>query len=168
MLCGSIDDSVETRSGRVAGLGLLDADIVFGPDKVLHRWQGGLRGYEIRHGRVVRCTETAWFEVDGCAHGYRRGGVFGTHWHGLFDNNAFRRQWLTAAAAGAGRDGFVVADDVDVTARRDAQLDLMADLVAAHLDTPALAALLAQGAPQRPTIVAGLRAACGAGPAPSA
>ena len=35
-------------------------------------------------------------------------------------------------------DGFVVADDVDVSARRDAQLDLMADLLAAHADIDAI------------------------------
>jgi len=50
--------------------------------------------------------------------GFRRGHVYGTHWHGLLDNDALRRQWLADAAAAAGRDGFVVADDVDVTGRR--------------------------------------------------
>ena len=106
---------------------MLDVDIVFAPDKVLRRWQGShtsLSGYEIHHGRVARCAEVAWFEVDGYPQGYRRGQVFGTHWHGLFDNDDFRRLWLTDAAAAAGRDGFVVADDIDVSARRDGQLDL--------------------------------------------
>ena len=60
--------------------------------------------------------------------------MFGTHWHGLLDNNDVRRDWLTAAAR-RGPDGFVVADDVDVPGRRDAQLDLMADLLAGHTDT---------------------------------
>jgi len=157
MLCRSIDDPVESRSGRVDALGVLDAEIVFAPDKVLRRWQGSLHGYEIHHGRLSRCAEACWFEVDGCPHGYRRGQVFGTHWHGLFDNDDFRRQWLTSAAAAAGRDGFVVADGVDVTARRDAQLDLMADLLAAHLDVDAITGLLDDGPPERPTIVAALR-----------
>jgi cobyric acid synthase len=70
MLCRSIDDPVETRSGRVDGLGLLDADIVFTPDKVLRRRPPN--GYEIHHGRVVRCAETTWFEADGSPQGYRR------------------------------------------------------------------------------------------------
>jgi adenosylcobyric acid synthase len=156
MLCRTIDDPVETKSGRVEGLGLLDADIVFGPDKVLGRWQSPLTGYEIHHGRVRRCSESAWFEADGGAQGYRRDHVFGTHWHGLLDNDAFRRQWLTAAASAAGRHGFAVADDVDVAARRDAQLDLMADLLAAHLDSDAITGLLDGGSPLRPRIISGL------------
>ena len=69
----------------------------------------------------------------------------------------FRRQWLTDAAAAVGRAGFVVADDVDVAARRDAQLDLMADLLTAHLDIDAVIAVLENGPPQRPTIVTGCR-----------
>ncbi|MDT5167978.1 MAG: adenosylcobyric acid synthase, partial [Mycobacterium sp.] len=157
MLCRSIDDPVESRSGRVEAMGMLDADIVFAPDKVLCRRQGSLAGYEIHHGRVARCAEAAWFEVDGCPQGYRRGQVFGTHWHGLFDNDDFRRQWLTLAAAAAGRDGFVVADGIDVAARRDAQLDLMADLLDAHLDVDAIIGLLDDGPPPRQTIVAALR-----------
>jgi len=157
MLCRSIDDPVESRSGRVEAMGMLDADIVFAPDKVLRRRQGSLHGYEIHNGRVARCSEAAWFEVDGSPEGYRRGQVFGTHWHGLFDNDDFRRQWLTLAAAAAGRDGFVVADDVNVAARRDAQLDLMADLLDAHLDVDAIAGLLEGGPPPRRTIVSALR-----------
>jgi adenosylcobyric acid synthase len=157
MLCRSIDDTVESRSGRVEAMGMLDADIVFAPDKVLRRRQGSLHGYEIHNGRVARCSEATWFDVDGSPEGYRRGQVFGTHWHGLFDNDDFRRQWLTLAAAAAGRDGFVVADDVNVAARRDAQLDLMADLLDAHLDVDAIAGLLDAGPPPRPTIVSALR-----------
>ena len=63
----------------------------------------------------------------------------------------------TLAAAAAGRDGFVVADDVNVAARRDAQLDLMSDLLDAHLDVDAIVGLLDAGAPPRPTIVSALR-----------
>ena len=71
----------------------------------------------------------------------------------LLDNDALRRQWLADAAAAVGRSGFVVADDVDVAARRDAQLDLMADLLTAHADVDAILALLEHGPPRRPTIV---------------
>jgi adenosylcobyric acid synthase len=157
MLCRWIDDPVESRSGRVEAIGVLDADIAFAPDKVLRRWQGSLHGYEIHHGRVARCAEAGWFEVDGSPQGYRRGQVFGTHWHGLFDNDDFRRRWLTGVAAATGRDGFVVADDIDVSARRDGQLDVMADLLDAHLDVDAVIGLLSGGPPPRPTVVAALR-----------
>jgi adenosylcobyric acid synthase len=90
----------------------------------------------------------------------RDGAVFGTHWHGVFDNDALRREWLTDAAATAGRRGFVVADGadgVDVTARRDAQLDAMADLVTEHLDVDAVLSLIDAGVPKLPTVAMTLR-----------
>jgi len=152
MLCGRIDDPVESKLGLVDGLGLLDADIAFAPDKTLRHWDAPLHGYEIHHGQVEGHTEDDWLGV-----GIRRGPVYGTHWHGLLDNDALRRQWLADAAAAVGRSGFVVADDVDVSARRDAQLDLMADLLTAHLDVNAVIALLENGPPQRPAIITGLQ-----------
>jgi adenosylcobyric acid synthase len=142
MLCQRIDDPVESGRAGVDGLGLLDADITFDTDKHLQRWDGPLRGYEIHHGRLTRCGEERWFDADGRAQGWVRGPVFGTHWHGLLDNDDFRRAWLTAAAGACGRTGFRAAPDTDVAARRDAQLDLMADLLAEHLDLDAVLGLL--------------------------
>jgi adenosylcobyric acid synthase len=151
MLCRRIDDAVESKAGLVEGLGLLDADIAFAPVKTLRQHDNGLHGYEIHHGQVERHTEDDWLGV-----GVRRGHVFGTHWHGLLDNDALRRQWLADVATAAGRSGFVVADDVDVAARRDAQLDLMADLLTAHLDIDAVVGLLDHGPPNRPTVATAL------------
>jgi adenosylcobyric acid synthase len=148
MLCKTIDYPVESKAGHVDGLGLLDADIVFAPDKTLCHHDGPLYGYEIHHGQVAGHGDGDWHGV-----GIRSGRVYGTHWHGLLDNNDLRRQWL----ADVGTPGFVVADDIDVAARRDAQLDLMADLLTAHLDVDAVVAVLETGLPQRPTIVTGLR-----------
>ncbi|MGI9124070.1 MAG: cobyric acid synthase, partial [Mycobacterium sp.] len=152
MLCRSIADTVESGRGTVAGLGLLDADIEFAADKTLRRWDGALQGYEIHHGRLTRVAERSWFEADGEVAGYRRGPVFGTHWHGLLDNDAFRRDWLATAAEAAGRNGFRAAPDVSVAARRDAQLDLFADLLTAHLDIDAVLGLLESPRPARPVI----------------
>ncbi len=151
MLCRVIDDPVESKSGRVDGLGLLDADIAFDAEKTLKLWSAPLHGYEIHHGQVVRSGAADWLGAD-IPVGLRRDAVFGTHWHGLFDNDELRRAWLTEAAAAAGRSGFVVADDVDVTESRDRQLDLMAELLAAHLDVDAVLELLDRGVPTRPTI----------------
>ena len=155
MLCRTIDDPVESGADRVPGLGLLDADIVFAADKTLKLWAGSasvpLRGYELHHGQVTRSAEASWLDV-----GLRRGAVFGTHWHGLLDNDDVRRRWLADAATAAGRTGFVVADDVDVAGRRDGQLDVMADLLAAHLDLDAVMDLLERGAPPRPVISSAL------------
>jgi adenosylcobyric acid synthase len=146
MLCRRIDDPVESKAGSIEGVGLLDADIVFTSDKTLRHHDTGLHGYEIHHGQLARSAEDDWFGV-----GIRRGTVYGTHWHGLLDNNHFRRRWLMEAAAN--KPGFVVADEIDVAARRDGQLDLMADLLTAHLDVDAVLALLDDGPPDRPTIV---------------
>ncbi|OBF01667.1 cobyric acid synthase [Mycobacterium sp. 852002-10029_SCH5224772] len=159
MLCRRIDDPVESRAGDVPGLGLLDADIAFDPAKTLRRWQRPLSGYEIHHGRVARCAEQSWFESDDDPQpqGMVCGAVFGTHWHGLLDNDDFRRAWLTRVADAAGRRGFVVDDDTNVAARRDAQLDLAADLLAAHLDVDAVLGLLDGPPPSRPYLASQLR-----------
>jgi len=156
MLCRRIEDSIESHCGTVDGLGLLDIDIVFGAEKELRRWDGLLTGYEIHHGQVVRCDEAGWFEVDGAAQGFRRDRVFGSHWHGLLDNDDFRRDWLTAVAAATARPGFHVAPDTSVAARRDAQLDVMADLLTAHLDLDAVLELLGGPLSARPTITSTL------------
>jgi adenosylcobyric acid synthase len=162
MLCRRIDDPVESGIGVVAGLGLLDADVAFGEAKVVRRWHGPLAGYEIHHGRLVRCAEESWFAVDSGEHGPEpqgvvRGAVFGTHWHGLLDNDDFRRSWLTRVALAAGRTGFFAAAGTNVAARRDAQLDLAADLLAAHLDLDAVLGLLDGPPPRRPHIASQLR-----------
>jgi adenosylcobyric acid synthase len=155
MLCGRIDDSVESKAGVVEGLGLLDADIVFAPEKTLRHRETPLHGYEIHHGQVARSGEDDWLG-SGIPLGIRRGNVYGTHWHGLLDNDDLRRRWLVDAAAAVDRSGFVVADDVDVASRRDAQLDLMADLLTAHLDIDAVVGLLENGPPKRPRLATAL------------
>jgi adenosylcobyric acid synthase len=152
MLCRRIDDPVESGAAGVVGLGLLDADIEFAAAKTLRRHQTPLHGYEIHHGEVSRSGDDDWLGV-----GVRRAEVYGTHWHGLLDNDEVRRRWLADAAVAAGRHRFTVADDVDVSARRDGQLDLMADLLAAHADVDALLGLLDAGPPERPAIVSTLR-----------
>jgi adenosylcobyric acid synthase len=155
MLCGRIDDPVESKAGVVEGLGLLDADIAFALEKTLRRRETPLHGYEIHHGQVARSGEDDWLGA-GIPLGIRRGNVYGTHWHGLLDNDELRRRWLVDAAAAVGRSGFVVADDVDVAGRRDAQLDLMADLLTAHLDIDAVVGVLEHGPPKRPTLTTAL------------
>ncbi|MGZ4516096.1 MAG: cobyric acid synthase, partial [Mycobacterium sp.] len=71
-------------------------------------------------------------------------------------NDDFRRAWLTRVAAAAGRSGFVVAD-TNVATRRDAQLDVIADLLASHLDVDAVLGLLDGPPPRRPHIASRLR-----------
>lgn len=152
MLGRTIEDEVESRAGAVDGLGLLDVDVRFRPDKTLGRPHGdalgeSVTGYEIHHGVVTRNAEQGLVTLsDGTPEGALRGRVAGTHWHGLLENDAFRRAFLGWAAGHAGRDGFTPAPDTDFAGRRTAQLDLLGDLVADHLDTDAVWALVEKGA----------------------
>jgi len=155
MLAQTIADDVESGAGDVPGLGLLDTEIAFGADKTLTRPAGkafghAVAGYEIHHGRVSRRAARldGLIELsDGDIEGVVDGPVIGTHWHGLLENDGFRREFLRWAAATAGRDGFAVAPDFSFAAARAAQLDLLGDLVERHIDTDALLALIERGAP---------------------
>ncbi|MGH3936255.1 MAG: cobyric acid synthase [Pseudonocardiaceae bacterium] len=150
MLGHRIVDHVESGAGEVAGLGLLDLDVAFDPVKQLRRGYGTalgqpVTGYEIHHGRVVHRGDPAL--VSGPDEGSDGGHLLGTHWHGLFENDSFRRALLSRVAQLAGRPGFRPAPDTSFAAMRAAQLDLLGDLVSAHLDTAALAELIEHGPP---------------------
>ena len=91
--------------------------------------------------------------------GSDRGNVLGTHWHGLAENDGFRRLLLTRLADVAGRTGFVVAQDTSFAAERTRQVDLLADLVEHHLDTSSLEHVIGHGAPpDLPVLTSGLAA----------
>ena len=136
------------------GLGLLDLEVAFAAEKVLANptgtaWGHPVRGYEIHHGRVVRSGDPELVAGlgKGGAEGSDAGAVLGTHWHGLLENDGFRRALLERVAAQAGRRGFRAAPATSFAAERAAQLDLLGDLVEAHLDTAALEHVLGHGAP---------------------
>jgi adenosylcobyric acid synthase len=113
-------------------------------------------GYEIHHGQVTRRGSLA--PLIGQDEGVLAGPIAATHWHGLLDNDAFRRELLRWAAAHADRPAFKPAADTRVAEIRVAQLDLLGDLVADHLDTTALTRLIEEGAPPSlPTVHAELR-----------
>jgi adenosylcobyric acid synthase len=150
MLAGQIDDPVESRLGRVDGLGLLPVRVVFGPAKQLGRPAGRalgapVTGYEIHHG-IAEVTDSAGNGTEPFLDGCRRGAVWGTSWHGVLENDEFRRAFLAEVAALAGRD-FVPAPGTDFAAVRQARLDVLGDLVADHLDTAALSRLITGGPP---------------------
>ncbi|MEV6345084.1 cobyric acid synthase [Actinoplanes sp. NPDC051851] len=153
MLAGSIHDEVESGRGATPGLGLLPVGITFAPRKTLARPSGSglgaeVRGYEIHHGFVSSGDpEPLLRYADGRPEGAACGNVYGTHWHGAFESDEFRRRFLTAAAAQAGRHGFTVAADTRFAAVRERALDVLGDLVAEHLDTDALWRLIEKGAP---------------------
>jgi len=154
MLGTAIHDDVESRAGLVAGLDLLPVETRFAPVKTLRRSTGyaGLipvSGYEIHHGKVEVGGVRQWFTrmpgddttgLDGC----QVGAVSGTLWHGIFENDPFRRSYLSEVARTAGRD-FVPAAGTCFGAARQAQFDTLADAIAGSLDTGALLRLIEHG-----------------------
>jgi adenosylcobyric acid synthase len=139
MLGTAIDDRVESGFGKVDGLELLPVETTFDPHKVLGRRRreladgGTVTGYEIRHGSVRRVGGAPFFADEGC----QAGSVAGTSWHGLFENDDFRRSYLTEVGRRAGR-AFVASPTSCFAAVREARFETLADLVADHLDTVAL------------------------------
>jgi adenosylcobyric acid synthase len=157
MLASRIDDPVESRLGEVDGLGLLPVRVRFGAAKRLGRPTGRalgapVTGYEIHHGIAEVTDPAAEPFLDGC----RRGAVWGTSWHGVLENDEFRRAFLAEVAAVAGRD-FTPAPGTEFAAVRQARLDVLGDLVADHLDTAALTGLIENGPPPGlPSVLASL------------
>jgi adenosylcobyric acid synthase len=161
MLGRVISDPVESGRGAVAGLGLLDLSVRFEAAKHLARPCGialgcPVSGYEIHHGRVVHSGDQSLVSglQDGAFEGSDAGAVLGTHWHGLLENDGFRRALLARVAP----DGFTPADGTCFADLRAAQLDLLGDLVERHLDTDAVLRLISEGAPRG---LAFVRPGCG-------
>jgi adenosylcobyric acid synthase len=153
MLGTAIDDQVESGAREVPGLGLLPVRTDFGPEKVLARPHRVLadgtvvEGYEIHHGVMTRDGGEPLVADEGC----RAGTVAGTVWHGLLENDAFRRGYLSEVARTCGRR-FVVSPSTSFAATREAQLDRLADLVAGHLDRAGVERLLDGGHRPGPTL----------------
>jgi len=151
MLGRTIDDPVESAAGQVPGLGLLPVVTRFGREKVLGRPTRVLadgttvHGYEIHHGTVTREGGQPLFADEGCRADAPAGpAVAGTLWHGLMENDAFRRGYLRDVARICGRR-FTPAADTSFALIREARLDRLADLVADHVDGRQVRHLLATG-----------------------
>jgi adenosylcobyric acid synthase len=143
MLGRSIDDPIESRRGAVEGLSLLPVDTVFGVDKVLgrpvRRLADGTKveGYEIHHGIVHRRGGEPFFADEGC----RDGSVTGTSWHGLLENDVFRRAFLTDVATRAART-YVVSRECRFADMREARFERLADMIADRLETSTLTRII--------------------------
>lgn len=140
MLAISIDDPVESGRSEVRGLGLLPTMISFSAEKVLGRptgaWAGhNVRAYEIHHG-VSTSTGQAGPTGPGepFLDGWRCGQVWGTMWHGVYENDGFRRSWLTEVARAAGSRWRPEPDAPAYGARRETMIDILADALEGHLD----------------------------------
>lgn len=137
MLLDTIDDTTESGTGPVAGLGLLHGTVTFAEEKMLGRTTGSWRGipvegYEIHHG-----IATADPVFPG---GTSSGAVWGTIWHGIFECDQFRRAWLQEVARCVGRT-WKPTDGPGFAERREKMIDTLADACAEHLDLDRLLAL---------------------------
>jgi adenosylcobyric acid synthase len=157
-----IVDEVESGRGEIEGLGILPIETRFERHKILRHVTGSspvlggvpAGGYEIRHGRVELLDPEACpllVDADGSPEGIVHRSVLGTSWHGLLEHDEFRRTLLKRVAR-ARRRRFVPGSTPFATARAK-RLDALGDLVAQHLDTDRLTALIERGTPDDlPTI----------------
>ncbi|MGB6455581.1 MAG: cobyric acid synthase [Streptosporangiaceae bacterium] len=165
MLGTAIHDGVESKAGVVPGLGLLPVVTRFAAAKTLaspagYAGEHRVIGYEIHHGLVDVRGGDPWLTsephgrgaaLDGCTAGVVRG----TLWHGILENDAFRRAYLRDVASLAGVE-FSPAPDTCFEAARQAQFDALADVVGEFLDTGALLKLIEHGpTPSLPVLRAG-------------
>jgi adenosylcobyric acid synthase len=133
-------NGVEGGAGvAVDGLELLDIRTEFTSAKRLRLPAGealgaSAAGYEIHHGRVTVGSGEPFLG------GARAGMVFGTMWHGSLEGDELRRAFLREALG-------IEASDVSFPEARERRLDLLGDLVEAHLDVDALLELALRGVP---------------------
>lgn len=151
MLAHTITDNVESDVGTVDGLGLLPTDVEFSQEKTLGtpigQWRGHpVAAYEIHHG-TARRRLGAGDDTEPFLDGWQRGTVWGTTWHGAFENDAFRRAWLKMAAAQTGSSWQVSDASVNFAGLRETMLDRLADAVEQHVDTDHLWRLIDGGVP---------------------
>ncbi|MFA6311854.1 MAG: cobyric acid synthase [Sterolibacterium sp.] len=138
---------LEGVPGSMAGLGLLDLETSLAAEKQLVDVAGRLalpgaaevRGYEIHQGisSGPALARPAAFFADNRADGAHSedGRILATYAHGLFDTPAA----LSALLAWA---GLTDAAPFDLGARREADLDRLADMLERHLDWQRLAAVV--------------------------
>ncbi|MGC9154645.1 MAG: cobyric acid synthase [Ferrimicrobium sp.] len=155
MLADQIEDPIESGIGRVNGLGLLRAQVVFEAEKVLTNvvgtapcfGQAQVVGYQIHHGRVVAEGDPffmlaspdpregeATIREGSC----RDGQIYGTTLHGLFDADRLRSPFLTAVARARGRS---FASQLHFDEFVERSLDHLGEVVGAHLDVAQLLGL---------------------------
>lgn len=142
------------NGGELRGMGLLDVETVFRPEKhrvqtagTVARLSGQLeplsgcavRGYEIHMGETVY-TETAKpFAMltdgrkDGCV--CADGTVCGTYLHGIFDTPELTQKLVQLLLEKKGISGTTVPA-LDFAAKKEQEYDKLADLLREHLDMP--------------------------------
>jgi adenosylcobyric acid synthase len=88
-----------------------------------------VHAYEIHHG-----SATAAGDGEPFLDGWRRGQTWGTMWHGAWENDEFRRSWLTGIAEVTGSRWRADPSAPAFSARRETMIDQLADAIAEHVD----------------------------------
>ena len=149
---------------KMAGLGLLPADTVFGTKKVQKRVKGtfrnvegifsGLNGMPVEGYEIHMGVSRVWEDgkrlldlipeqtADGCPDGYRdgccRGNVFGTYVHGIFDAKGIADVILKALAKEKGCPMDWENQEMSRAAYKERQYDRLAAAVREAIDLPAI------------------------------
>ena len=147
---------VESAAPEVSGLGLLDMEVTFNPEKRTVQTRGRigaqrgwlsaldgctLSGYEIHAGETTAGKEVeVWMTADGRPIGTRNreGNVLGTYLHGLFDDGTL----FSALAAHLRPDRAKADAPLDFAAFREREFDRVAAVVRASLDMDAVYRIL--------------------------
>lgn len=167
MLGNSISDpqGVE-EGGKIRGMGLLDADTIFEPEKARTRVEGHIlqsegvlksltdvkvTGYEIHMGRTVIHEKAKPFTeiVDTITGEHKQEGafgknVYGSYIHGIFDNEEVASGVVRGLAQAKGiTEEMGMA--VDFAAFKETQYDLLADGLREHLNMKEIYRILEEG-----------------------
>ena len=148
MLGQSISDpECAEHGGEMRGMGLLPARTVFSRKKTQTQttavcaapFAGArIRGYQIHMGQTITDgAEPFCILEEGRTDGARRGNVFGTYLHGLFDTGLLTEalaSWLCRRKGTAPES----AAPMDYESFRESQLDLLAETVRENLDMQAI------------------------------
>jgi adenosylcobyric acid synthase len=161
MLGKKLYDPHHTESQReeAAGLGLLDIETTFYPEKTTRQVWGqvmgrglffdGLRGervrgYEIHMGKTrlgagvvpaFKITRDPYGEInidDGAVKD--NGLIFGTYIHGIFDNDLFRRSFINKLRVRRGWDPLEVEAEYCYDKALERDFNMLADTVRANMD----------------------------------
>ena len=111
----------------------------------LHAWKSGLKTTYYLRSRPATRIQQVTHHQDGSGEGCTAGSVSGTSWHGIFENDAFRRAFLGHVADQAGHRW--VPAEVCFAQVRDEWLDALGDLGAEGLDTALVQQLISGGPP---------------------
>ncbi|MFT7601500.1 MAG: adenosylcobyric acid synthase [Acidimicrobiales bacterium] len=138
MLGRRIYDTIESQTGPVDGLGLLDTVTNFEHPKIVRRSYGTVGshqvfGYQIRYGRPTSQDEP-WMHLDGHPEGAmnHHGTIRGSSLHGLFDADEVRTQLLIEVAKVRGRS--YRPSETSFATELESHHDHLADWIEASMD----------------------------------